>query len=399
MEKPPSNPVRFTTSTAGATQSFDAADQLSTSTSGSNTTTYSYNSEGQRTATTPPSGPSTGFSYDQAGDLTGLSGPASASYTYNGDGLRVSKTVGTTTTDQVWDTSASVPRVIADGTTYYVYGAGGLPLEQISGTSTDYFLHDQLGSTRLLTDSTGSVVGGFTYNPYGDIAGSSGTVTTPLGFAGAYTDSESGLIYLVGRYYDPATGQFLSVDPLVKLTNQPYAYADDDPANAIDPNGLDCGLFSFACSAYDATAGGVKTAAQDTGSFVATHKVATGIALGVIGVATGGAGFLVEGAVAGTVLSAASVAAGGTAAYLDTGPCLQGDHAACAGAVLGWTAALAGVPSTIGLALGVSEESLSGSVLLGLLPGFAFNLGAGALTTDFGLWLGNELTASECPTK
>ena len=29
----------------------------------------------------------------------------------------------------------------------------------------------------------------------------------------------------VGRYYDPATGQFLSVDPLVDETGQPYAYA------------------------------------------------------------------------------------------------------------------------------------------------------------------------------
>jgi hypothetical protein len=73
---------------------------------------------------------------------------------------------------------------------------------------------------------------------------------------------------LVGRYYDPATGQFLSVDPLVDETGQPYAYADDDPVNGVDPNGLDCGIFSFACSAYDAAAGGVKTAALDTGHFM-----------------------------------------------------------------------------------------------------------------------------------
>lgn len=42
----------------------------------------------------------------------------------------------------------------------------------------------------------------------------------------------------VGRYYDPATGQFLSVDPLVDETGQPYAYTGDDPVNGVDPSGL-----------------------------------------------------------------------------------------------------------------------------------------------------------------
>jgi RHS repeat-associated protein len=41
----------------------------------------------------------------------------------------------------------------------------------------------------------------------------------------------------VGRYYDPTTGQFLSVDPLVGETGQPYAYTKDDPVNATDPLG------------------------------------------------------------------------------------------------------------------------------------------------------------------
>jgi len=43
---------------------------------------------------------------------------------------------------------------------------------------------------------------------------------------------------VVGRYYDPKTGQFLSVDPEVRETQQPYGYAGDDPTNVIDPSGL-----------------------------------------------------------------------------------------------------------------------------------------------------------------
>ena len=47
---------------------------------------------------------------------------------------------------------------------------------------------------------------------------------------------------VVGRYYDPQTGQFLSVDPLVDATGQPYAYARDDPVDSSDPTG-NCGNF------------------------------------------------------------------------------------------------------------------------------------------------------------
>jgi uncharacterized protein RhaS with RHS repeats len=45
--------------------------------------------------------------------------------------------------------------------------------------------------------------------------------------------------FVVNRYYDPATGQFLSVDPLVTQTAAPYSYAGDDPVSNTDPNGLD----------------------------------------------------------------------------------------------------------------------------------------------------------------
>lgn len=43
---------------------------------------------------------------------------------------------------------------------------------------------------------------------------------------------------VVDRYYDPTTDQFLSVDPDVAATDQPYAFTGDDPLNATDPDGL-----------------------------------------------------------------------------------------------------------------------------------------------------------------
>jgi len=55
----------------------------------------------------------------------------------------------------------------------------------------------------------------------------------------------------VGRYYDPQTGQFISVDPLVGDTGQPYAYANGDPVDTVDPNGL------WPCLQLHCLAGGV----------------------------------------------------------------------------------------------------------------------------------------------
>jgi RHS repeat-associated protein len=61
--------------------------------------------------------------------------------------------------------------------------------------------------------------------------------TTAFGFGGGYLDT-TGLTYLVHRYYDPTSGQFVSVDPMVSLTGTPYSYAGDDAVDRTDAQGL-----------------------------------------------------------------------------------------------------------------------------------------------------------------
>lgn len=116
------------------------------------------------------------------------------------------------------------------------------PIEQISsgGTAT-YLHHDLQGSTRLLTGSTGTVTGKCTYGAYGTPT-CEGTTTTPLGYDGQYTNSETGLIYMRARVYDPMTAQFLTVDPLVRFTRALYTYAQDNPVNRADLTGLCTGF-------------------------------------------------------------------------------------------------------------------------------------------------------------
>jgi RHS repeat-associated protein len=202
--------------------------------------TYRYNTEGDRTAQVSSAGATTTYSYDQANRLTSyISGHTTATYTYNGDGLRTAKTVNGRAEQFTWNTTQALPELLVDGSTYFIYGPGGLPVEQINRTGVLFFHHDQLGTTRLLTNTAGAVAATYTYDPYGNLTAHTGTATTPLRYAGEYQDAESGLYYLQARYYDPTTSQFLTRDPAVAATRSADAYVSGDPVNRGDPSGLD----------------------------------------------------------------------------------------------------------------------------------------------------------------
>ena len=202
------------------------------------TTSYGYDSQGNRTSITPSGKAATTLTYDQANRLTAYS--TTATYAYNGDGLRMSKAVSGTATAFTWDQSGTLPLMIQDGSDYYIYGPGGQAIEKISGTTVTYLQADQQGSTRLLTDATGKVVGTYTYGSYGNVTSHTGTASTPLQYDGQYTDAETGYQYLRARYYDPLTGQFLTNDPLKSAQSGLYSYANDDPLDNLDPSGLFC---------------------------------------------------------------------------------------------------------------------------------------------------------------
>lgn len=261
-------------------------------------TAYTYDSRGNRTRVAPAGGTPTTLAYDQANSLTALD--STATYAYNGDGLRMSKTVGGTTSQNLWNVSSGIPLLLGDGATTYVDGPGGLPLEQITGSTVLYLHHDQLGSTRLLTTGTGTSAATYTFDPYGNLTASTGTVTNPFLFAGQYQDSESGLYFMRARYYDPGTGQFLSRDPLASLTRQPYSNVADDPLNATDPTGLDqnCSIFAFWASDWCAREGASTTTGKVViaGGVVAAGIATGGLAFGWYGAAAGaGAGAEVDG--------------------------------------------------------------------------------------------------------
>lgn len=302
-------------------------------------TIYTYDEAGNRTKVTPHTGSESTYEYNGENQLTNYNSGA-ATYLYEGGGLRLFKKVGATVEHFVWSHAEPLPQMLADGANEYIYGPSGLPLEQITGSTVIFLHHDELGNTRLLTSATGANVGSYNYDPYGT-ATHTGTTTTPLQFAGQYSDTETKLLYMRGRYYDPTTGQFINRDPLANTTLAPYYYAADNPINEFDPTGL-CSVNPFSSSncAYELA----KTAVH----YVEHHPVADGVALGVVAVATGGAGLVVEGSASAIALGVTSMASGAGATALDGAKCLEGgDTNACIGAGLGATSLGLGAPEVL----------------------------------------------------
>jgi len=125
--------------------------------------------------------------------------------------------------------------------TEYLYnGKGRVALVNVSTEEMFFFLNDRLGTPQMLTDASNTVVWEGLYKPFGgaDVNPNSSVVNN-FRFPGQYYDNETGLHYNYFRYYDPATGRYLTPDPigLVGGINL-WIYANGNPINAIDPWGL-----------------------------------------------------------------------------------------------------------------------------------------------------------------
>ena len=220
---------------------YDDADRLLTATTDGLVTNYTWDNNGNlltRGAET--------FTWDGVNHLVGWTDDAStASYIYNGDGIRVARTVNDMTTAYLQDQAAGLPVVLretTEGVTVdYVYGIDLIAL--MDDITTSYYHIDGLGSTRLLTDNTGTVTDRYSYDAFGTARIHTGVSEQSFTFTGEQTDPECGLVYLRARYYDPVTGRFTSKDPFIgndfdSQSHNLYVYTRNNPGNLIDPSGL-----------------------------------------------------------------------------------------------------------------------------------------------------------------
>jgi RHS repeat-associated protein len=78
----------------------------------------------------------------------------------------------------------------------------------------------------------------YTYDSFGKLTASTGSLVNPFQYTARESDSETGLYYYRARYYDSSTGRFLSEDPIgLEGGNNFYRYAQNSPLNWIDPSG------------------------------------------------------------------------------------------------------------------------------------------------------------------
>lgn len=208
-------------------------------------------------------------------------GATIASFSYDALGRRTAKTEGGTSTQYLYDGLDTVQET--QGTTVNPI-LTGLGIDQRyarndTGGRT-YFLTDQLGSTRMLTNAAGSAVQRYEYDPYGTTTQSSTAYTNPYQYTGREKDL-NGLYYYRARYYRPQWGRFISEDP-IQLAAGPnvYAYVTGNPVTFTDPLGLQSGQTTV--DAYCARYGAAACAEAVNGSGAAGSQVPKALAGGTI---------------------------------------------------------------------------------------------------------------------
>jgi RHS repeat-associated protein len=192
------------------------------------------------------------FSYDGANRLKEVGTGGANVYGYDGDGKRVKKTEGGTTTYYVYSSKLgqSVMEVNTNSVQRaYVYSGGKVVAMQATDGQF-YWLHtNHLGNSRAMTDGSGNLTYKGQFDPYGatltEWSGSGNTNLNSKKFTGYERDSATGLDYAQARMYNSSRGRFMTPDPIgLKGANHKipqslnrYSYVQNDPVNATDPTG------------------------------------------------------------------------------------------------------------------------------------------------------------------
>lgn len=192
------------------------------------------------------------FTYDDNGNLTGdgtntnawdsrnrLISLGGSAFTYDAMNRRNGQTVGTTTTNYLYD-GHNVLQELNGSTVIASYLLGGTLDERFSRTDSAgrrSFLTNAIGSTVALANDSGSIVTNYAYEPYGAVTVSGASSSNPNQFTGRDNDG-TGLHYLRARYYHPTFGRFVSEDPIgMNGGLNLYTYAQADPITLTDVTG------------------------------------------------------------------------------------------------------------------------------------------------------------------
>jgi RHS repeat-associated protein len=296
---------------------------------------YTYDADGQLTAVLANGSPMETYGYDVNGNLTGIGsdtatydiqdrliGLGGIGYTFDADGFMVAKGSDTftySTRQELLTASLAVGETVSyaydgfgrltartdtdgptqylygdpdnlfvltatrapDGTvTYYYYDSAGRVVG-ISRTGALYYIaSDQVGSPRLVIDSTGTVVKRLDFTSFGRmIVDTNPGFDLAIGFAGGIADPDTGLVRFGFRDYDPHSGRWTTRDPILFSGGQVnlYVYAGNNPIGQRDPTGLMC----VGGEAYNRYGGGVQVCYDHKGDWSVCGEVGFGRGLGI----------------------------------------------------------------------------------------------------------------------
>jgi RHS repeat-associated protein len=180
------------------------------------------------------------YDWDTQNRLSAIGGATAASFSYDQFGRRVSKTVGVTKTDFLYDGVGAVQELVGGSQTANMLLGPRIDevLSRTDAGGARTIVADAVGSALALLDSLGAVQTQYTYGPFGATIASGMISENPAQYTGRENDG-AGLYFYRARYYDPKVGRFISEDPIGFLGgNNFYMYVENDPANKTDPGGL-----------------------------------------------------------------------------------------------------------------------------------------------------------------
>jgi RHS repeat-associated protein len=214
-----------------------------------------------------------GFGHDAAGNLTQngsatytydeenrISSAGGVTYTYDGDGQRVKKSNGTL----YWGEGPLAESDLSGNlqSEYVFFNGKRVARRDVSNNSVHYYFSDHLGSTSVITNSTGSMPPeqDVDYYPYGGLA--QGPTADHYLFTGKERDPESGLDFFGARFYANQMGRWMSPDwseapqpvPYANLNNPQslnlYIYVGNNPMGTADADGHCCSDWADAIDAH-----------------------------------------------------------------------------------------------------------------------------------------------------
>ena len=170
-------------------------------------------------------------------------------FEYDNEGHRVKKTVGDKVTNYYYSGDLLIAETCGDTWTMYMYDGKGNPMGYQCGGYVYWYERNLQNDVVAIYNSEDEKIVAYTYDAFGnayenEIVPSTIAGTNPFRYRGYYYDEEIGLYYLGTRYYDSATGRFLSPDSVDYLgangdlnSYNLYAYCSNNPVMYTDPGG------------------------------------------------------------------------------------------------------------------------------------------------------------------